>query len=217
LDFPDVNYFNYFTEIEQFYQSKRESFTLLSPLDWVLIESWQEQGIPLEIVLKGIERAFSRAKRDVNSLAYCLRAVSEVLKEEKEVRISKPELPEVSSEETQRYLDNLAEKTEAVAATYPEFAAKIRTLAESVRTVDNSSFRDAEQTLTALEERLISILKVAADETALVELQRNVDADLKPFRSTMTTEQLVMLEQQLWRRKLMEKHNLPRLSLFYFI
>ena len=48
-----MNYFNYFTEIENFYQVKRESFTLVSSLDWVLIESWKEQGIPLEIVLKG--------------------------------------------------------------------------------------------------------------------------------------------------------------------
>src|SRR5215467_3361028 len=58
----ELNYFNYFTEIERFYQSKRESFTLLSVLDWVLIEGWKEQGIPLETVLKGIDRAFSRAK-----------------------------------------------------------------------------------------------------------------------------------------------------------
>jgi hypothetical protein len=65
----ELNYFNYFTEIERFYQSRRETFTLLSTLDWVLIENWKEQGIPLEIVLKGIERAFSRAKRRINSLA----------------------------------------------------------------------------------------------------------------------------------------------------
>ena len=76
-----LNYFNYFTEVEQFYQSKRDSFTLLSTLDWVLIENWKEQGIPLEIVLKGIDRAFSRSKRKVNSLGYCVRAVAEVLDE----------------------------------------------------------------------------------------------------------------------------------------
>ena len=62
-----MNYFNYFTEIENFYQTKRETFTLISSLDWVLIENWKEQGIPLEIVLKGIDRAFSHAKRRINS------------------------------------------------------------------------------------------------------------------------------------------------------
>ena len=44
-----MNYFNYFTEIEQFYQTKRDVFTLLSTLDWVLIENWKDQGVPLEL------------------------------------------------------------------------------------------------------------------------------------------------------------------------
>jgi len=171
----------------------------------------------LEVVLKGIERAFSRAKRKVNSLAYCMRAVAEVVDEEKESRVEKPNLPEISSEDTGRYLNDLAERTAAVASAYPEFASRIRSVSESVRAVDPSSFRDAEQVLTALEERLVAILKVAAEESTLVEIQRSVDCDLNPFRSTMTAEQLTMLEQQLWRRKLMENHNVPRLSLFYLI
>jgi hypothetical protein len=33
----------------------------------------------------------------------------------------------------------------------------------------------------------------------------------------MTGAQLAMIEQQMWRRKLLERHNLPRLSLFYLI
>ena len=83
------NYFNYFTEIERFYQSRRETFTLLSTLDWVLIEGWKEQGLPLETVLKGIDRAFSRAKtkRKINSLAYCVKAVEEVSEEQKGLAI----------------------------------------------------------------------------------------------------------------------------------
>jgi hypothetical protein len=49
------------------------------------------------------------------------------------------------------------------------------------------------------------------------EIQVGVEADLAPCRATMTAEQLSMLEQQLWRRKLMERYNLERLSLFYLI
>ena len=52
------NYFNYFTEIERYYQSRRESFTLLSTLDWVLIETWKDQGVPLEAVLKAAMNGF---------------------------------------------------------------------------------------------------------------------------------------------------------------
>jgi len=212
-----LNYFNYFTEIEQFYQARRETFTLLSTLDWVLIENWKEQGVPLDLVLKGIDRAFSRRRRQINSLAYCVKAIEEVIEEQKETHVDRPSLPQIPTEETRKYLEDLAGKTDAVSQAFPEFATKIHALAESVRTVDASNFRDSEQILSALEERLISILRVAAEENVLVEVQRDVEAELGPFRSTMTTEQLAMLEQQLARRKLLERYNVPRLSLFYLM
>lgn len=212
-----MNYFNYFTEIEQFYQTRRESFTLLSTLDWVLIENWKEQGVPLDFVLKGIDRAFSRAKRKINSLAYCIKAVEEIIEEQKEGRVERPELQQISTQETRQYLEDLAQKTAAVSLEIPEFAAKINNLAESVRVVDATNFRDAEQILEALEERLLAILRVAADESVLVEIQRDVEAELGPFRSSMTAAQLAMLEQQLSRRKLLERYNVPRLSLFYLM
>src|SRR5947207_14747965 len=103
----EVNYFNYFTEIERFYQSRRESFTLLSTLDWVLIENWQESGLPLEIVLKGIDRAFSRAKRKINSLAYCVKAIEDVCEEQKELRVEAPQLPDFREDEITDYIQKL--------------------------------------------------------------------------------------------------------------
>jgi len=214
-----LNYFNYFTEIEQFYQTKRDVFTLLSTLDWVLIENWKEAGVPLELVLRGIDRAFSRgnAKRRINSLAYCVKAVEEVIEEQKDTRMEKPPLPEISGEETQKYLDDLAEKTVAVGKVFPEFAGKIAAVAEAVRVVDAKNFREAEQVLGALEEKLIAILRVAAEESALVEVKREVEGELAPFRLTMTAEQLAMLEGQLSKRKLLERFNVPRLSLFYLV
>lgn len=212
-----MNYFNYFTEIENFYQTKRETFTLISSLDWVLIENWKEQGIPLEVVLKGIDRAFSHARRRINSLAYCVRAIDEVLHEQKETRIERTDLPEIPLEETQKYLDRIAGKTFSLCDVFPEFTPRIASIVTAVRAVDTSNFREAEQALTALEERLIAILKVASDEATMLDIQRGVEGDLAPCRSTMTAEQLSMLEQQLWRRKLMERYNLERLSLFYLI
>jgi hypothetical protein len=214
-----LNYFNYFTEIEQFYQTKRDVFTLLSTLDWVLIENWKDQGVPLDVVLKGIDRAFSKAnaKRRINSLAYCVKAVEDVIEEQKDTHVAKPELPEISGEETRRYLEDLAQKTAAVGGVFPEFAGKIAAVAEAVRGLDAGNFRDAEQVLSALEEKLIAILRVAAEENLLIEVKREMEGELAPFRSTMTAQQLAMLEQQLSKRKLLERYNVPRLSLFYLI
>src|ERR1700749_4121981 len=81
---PGANYFNYFTEIEEHFRIARGTgLFLISPLDWALIETWKNSGVPLEAVLRGIDAAFEkwRAKRSrvqmVNSIAYCTQAVME--------------------------------------------------------------------------------------------------------------------------------------------
>ena len=211
------NYFNYFTEIEHHYQSKRDSFTLLSTLDWVLIETWKDQGIPLEIVLKGIDRAFSRARRDVNSLAYCTRAVTEVIDEQKDLRTEEPAPPDLGEDEIRAFLGQLAGRIASLSQTFPEFSNHLKAVADSVQSIDASDLRSGENALNALEEKLLSILKIAADDRSLVELGDDVQRSLSPFRSKMTVEQLAMLEQQLWKRSLLEKYGVPRLSFFYLV
>ena len=211
------NYFNYFTEIERYYQTKRESFTLLSTLDWVLIETWKDQGIPLEVVLKGMDRAFSKAKRKINSLAYCAKAVAAVAEEEKDLRTEDPKPPEFAPDEVRAYLGRLADEVEASGKTFAEFGARLRGISDAIRTQDTSDLRAAETALMALEEKLLAIIQIAASEESLIEVRQQVDGTLSGFRSKMTVEQLTMLEQQLWKRKLMERHGVPRLSLFYLI
>ena len=71
-----MNYFNYFTEIEDTFVRRRGKHLFLSPMDWALMETWKQQGIPLHIVLRGIERSFDSfesrpRKRTVKSLLYC--------------------------------------------------------------------------------------------------------------------------------------------------
>ena len=206
---PELNYFNYFTEIERFFQTKRRSFTLISCLDWVLIENWLEQGIPLDIVLKGIERAFSnpKRKRDIGSLAYCVRSVEQVRDEQKDLQVEAPRLPDFREEEVMSYVDGLANEVTKVDSA----------IAESIRAVSCTDLRAAEQALAALEEKLIAKLKLTADDETIIDLKKAVDRELDPFRTTMTTPQLAMLEQQMWRRKLLERAGVPRLSLFYLI
>src|SRR6202035_6201670 len=83
------NYFNYFTEIEEYFWRKRGAHLLVSPLDWAIVETWQKAGVPLEAVLKGIDRAFeswSRSRRaaggrQLKSLAYSVDAVLDAAEE----------------------------------------------------------------------------------------------------------------------------------------
>src|SRR6516162_7108639 len=87
------NYFNYFTEIEEHFQRRRGTLLLLSPLDWALMETWKDAGIPLEAVLRGIDATFEkwerrpRKTRKVNSLAYCAQEVLSSAKEMNEAAV----------------------------------------------------------------------------------------------------------------------------------
>ncbi|MCA1556080.1 MAG: hypothetical protein LC747_05260 [Acidobacteria bacterium] len=71
-----MNYFNYFTEIEDAFIRRRGKHLLLSPMDWALIEGWKARGVPLHIVLRGVEGSFDSyeakpRRRSVKSLFYC--------------------------------------------------------------------------------------------------------------------------------------------------
>jgi hypothetical protein len=46
-------------------------------------------------------------------------------------------------------------------------------------------------------------------------VRRELELQLRPFRSKMTAAQLALLEKQYLDRKLLEAAGLPRLSLFY--
>lgn len=88
-----MNYFNYFTEIEQEFVKRRGSHLLVSPLDWALIENWQQRGIPLHIVLRGISSSFEgydlkkRRGRKVNTLFFCSQEVEAIFEEYIESRV----------------------------------------------------------------------------------------------------------------------------------
>ena len=214
-----LDYTNYFTEIESYFQCKRNAFTLCSCLDWVLMETWKERGVPLESVFKGIDRAFAKpgAAKKIGSLAYCAKAIEQVCDEQKELTVGRPVLPDISADDIADFIDQLLRSVSRLNTVFPEFASRFAAIADALRDLDASNLRQAEQTLNALEEKLIALFKVACADTVMFEIRREVDSELNPFRSRMTGEQLTMLEQQMWRRKLMERFNVPRLSFFYLI
>src|ERR1700759_3777423 len=104
------NYFNYFTEIEERFQQRRGSLLMLSTLDWALIETWREAGIPLEAVLRGIDNAFDkydeRARRSssrmrkVNGLGWCAQSVMEAVEQAMEAAVGASPSQETTAAES---------------------------------------------------------------------------------------------------------------------
>jgi len=97
-----LNYFNYFTEVEEEFVRRRGKQMLISPLDWALVESWKDAGIPLHIVLRAINEAFdaydARAQkfRKVNSVFYCQQAVETAFAEYRLAQVGGGQTPEPS-------------------------------------------------------------------------------------------------------------------------
>ena len=238
----EFNYFNYFTEIEEYFWQKRGAHLLVSPLDWAIVETWQKAGISLPAVLRGIDRAFesyARSRRaaggrQLKSLAYCVDAVLDAAEEEKETAAgtgprtaAKANARESFSREElrsffSRNVERLHSATETSRGTQPYLATHIEQtgerLTEMLPLIDSPGaldLEDLERRLTVLEEKLTAALTANAPEEFMVEVRREMDRQLAPYRRKMTAAQLSQLERQYVQKRLWERYNLPRLSLFY--
>jgi len=228
------NYFNYFTEIEERFQQRRGSILLLSTLDWALIETWREAGIPLEAVLRGIDAAFdrydarkakSRVKR-INGLAWCAQEVMTAAEEMAEAMVgaAKPQADAaragLEQERVAAHLNEAAAKLRAAkltglaAQTAAEIAERLVTLAQQARE-QAPNLEELERTLTVLEEKLLTALVATAPEAELAALREQSERELAPYRRRMQALQIRQIEQQFLHKRLLEQHDLPRLSLFY--
>ncbi len=215
-----LNYFNYFTEIEEHFQKARgTSLFLLSPLDWALVESWKNAEVPLEAVLRGIDAAFEKWRsrkvktQMVNSLAFCAQAVlteAQVMAGAARPRREAPP-PPFALEELRAYL---ASNAAALPAEYAEVAASLARLAGEAEQ-HYGDLEGLEQRLTVLEEKMLAAARTRQTEEEMLASRQELDRQLRPYRGKMTADQLSMLERQFLERRLLEKAGLPRLSLFY--
>jgi hypothetical protein len=236
------NYFNYFTEIEEYFWQKRGAHLLVSPLDWAIVETWQKAGIPLPAVLKGIDRAFeswgrsrrAAGGRQLKSLAYCVDAVLDAAAEAQEaaagtgpeLKRTGPAVEPFSREELRKYLERNVARVGAAAEKRslerPELAGRLRDtatrIAEATPLLDSPGpldLEDLERRLTVIEDKLTSVLLADADEETMLAVRREMDRSLAPYRRKMSAEQLAQLERQYTQKRLFEIFDVPRLSLFY--
>jgi hypothetical protein len=238
------NYFNYFTEIEEHFQRRRGTILLLSTLDWALIETWKDAGIPLEAALRGIDAAFERWERrpsktrKVNSLAYCAQEVLAAAEEMKEAEVgtARAKKPDAgfAPKAIAAYLDNNSAALDAASGALPPpvqglasaTAATLRDLAQfSVARVSGPghtpagrapiSLEDLERRLTVLEDKLFASLLAATPDEQLLAVRAEADRELAPYRRNMSAPQIEQLQKQYVHKRLLERYGLPRLSLFY--
>jgi hypothetical protein len=235
------NYFNYFTEIENYFWKKRGAHLLVSPLDWAIMETWQKAGVPLDAALKGIDHAFESyqrsrrgAGRALKSLAYCTDAVLEAAEEQLEAAAgSAPKNGKAaakepfSRDELRIYFAKNAAQIGAVAfgakAARDEFGARLREVAQSLGTMVTLldvpgalDLEDLERRLTILDDKLQAALTGHASEETMLKIRREMDGQLAAYRRKMKAEQIALVEKQYLQKRLLEEFGLPRMSLYYF-
>ena len=236
------NYFNYFTEIEDHFLRRRGGGLLLSTLDWALIETWKDAGIPLEAVLRGIDAAFDRYEQrpsktqKINGLAWCSQAVLGAAGDMKEAAVgaagAEPAAPAKSRtgqgfepDRVAEFLRRNAELLEAaelprrsgvsVQAVALQAATTLRHLAEEAKDKLSGNLEQLERRLTVLEEKLFAALLASTPDEEIVAVRAEADRDLAPYRRKMSGAQIDQLQKQYVHKRLLEKYSLPRLSLFY--
>jgi hypothetical protein len=233
------NYFNYFTEIEEHFLRRRGGGLLLSTLDWALIETWKDAGIPLDAALRGIDDAFDKydqrpaKSQKINSLAYCAQAVLVAVEEMKEAAVgsaspdpnaAKP--TGFQTTEISAFLRRNAEKLEAAQlpqakgiSAVPLAKETAQTLRELAAELDASKtlprLEDLERRLTVAEDKLFAVLLAATPDEQIVTVRAEADRELTPYRRKMPSSQIEQLQKQFVHKRVLEKYGLPRLSLFY--
>lgn len=238
-----MNYFNYFTEIEDVFVRRRGKHLFLSPLDWALMETWKEQGIPLHLVLRGIERSFDSfeskpRKRSVKSLLYCQEEVEAQYAEWLEARVGANPSTNGNAGDTESgtsfdpiaISDHLRHARSSLASLaslrssqgvdeLSEALVRAVSLLAAIEDDFNKGLtpdtRKLEDSLTGLDRMLNEALVAVTSKTEIDEVQKELKAQFKAYRSHMDREVYEQTLQNLLLKKLREQLGIPRLSLFY--
>jgi hypothetical protein len=227
------NYFPYFSEIEDHFFQRRGYGLIVSTLDWALIETWKDAGIPLEAVLRGIDITFDRWERrpsktkKINGLAFCSQEVLAAAEDMKEAAVganstSTRTAPGLEANEITNFFLENANKLSQIQVALPvkvvaeECASTLRELVEQLnRSTPPRRLEDLERHLTVLEEKLLAALTMSTDSNTLLAIRTEADREIAPYRSKMPAAQMEQVRQHYIHRSLFERAKIPRLSLFY--
>lgn len=217
------NYFNYFTEIEEHFVRKRGKNILVSPLDWCLIEVWKENGIPLQVVLRGIDRSFEtalrRQKKAPSTLFYCHPGVMETFEEYRTAMIgSREEEAEPNRAEVQarviEHLEHLLQQLRQVRQpACARILPRLNELYEEAKRRGDLDPGELEKELSDIQTVLTSGFEAQLAPDRLDELKAEVKAETKIYKKHLAKEMYERLRQGYLQRKLLAEYGLPEFTL----
>jgi len=220
-----VNYYNYFTEIEDTFVRRRGKHLFLSPLDWALIDGWKERGIPLHIVIRAIESVFDvfdrqpAGTRTIKSLFYCREEIESQYLEWLNSRVGATESEETTQfprDQIERHIDDAINKLrnvdqDALAEDLSRAVARLEELRANL-TCDTESI---DGTLGDIEQVLDRALLTNLDKPSLKKVEKEIASELRPYKAEMEPETYRNTSELMVLKRLREDAGIPRLGLFY--
>ncbi len=221
-----MNYYNYFTEIEETFVRRRGKNLFLSPLDWALIESWQDRGIPLHIVLRSIESVFDvfdkqpTGTRTIKSLFYCKEEIEVQYKEWITAHAGSSAddeaEPQYPVETIRDHIAGAIAKLEDV--TVSGLDEDISRAIARLRELDAALTSDLETvdgTLSDIEKVLDRGMLSNWDRVNLKALEKEVAGQLRAYKTEMEPESYKNTFDLMLLKRLRDEAGMPRLGLYY--
>ena len=221
-----VKYFSYFSDIEEYFVRKRGKNLLVSPLDWSLIETWKEKGIPLHIVLRGIDRSFENLRKTgktaPSTLSYCHPAVMEAFQEYRESRIgarNDPDdeqgLDEDERGDVVRLLTGLRSSLRELESTanIGTAGARIEKLEAELGKAEAWNPAELERELGSIAHALAEDLKEELDAEILTNLEKEIKTSLKLYRKRVSRDVYNQLFDKQVTLRVLDLFGLPEFTL----
>jgi hypothetical protein len=210
-------------------------------LDWALMESWKERGVPLHVALRGIEHAFDsheakKHKRSVKTLLYCEEEIEAQYAEWLESRVgSHDEALETEAEDADRespfprqvVLEHLGRaleqlnqqrkkiSKEELSEVLSRAAKLLSEVKDDYESTAHPNARKLEESLTGIERLLNDALRSGPSTEQSAEIEKEIKEQLRPYRAHMEKPVYQQTFDNLLLKRLREQHGVPRLSLFY--
>ncbi len=215
----------YFEEIENYFCRKKGKSLILSPKDWVLVKKWFTEGIPLPLVLQGIDTTFANNPnpKRINSIGYCESEILSSWETYKENMVGstrkedQKDAPAFILDRIGAIIKNLSEKIKKGRRKliYEHVLSLFRNLNNVLsQDVKNITFTNAEEKFNQNQKEIAHYLKTMLNEKENLKIEGKIEGDIEPYKKRMPDKTYQETKGHLLQKEILKKFNLTNIGLY---
>ncbi|MDD5773813.1 MAG: hypothetical protein PHX78_10155 [bacterium] len=215
----------YLEDVENYFCKKKGKSLILSPKDWLLIKKWFTEGIPLALILQGIDTTFANNPnpKRINSISYCESEILSAWELYKENMIGSArkedpkDAPAFILDRISGIIKMLAERTEK--GKNKLIYEHILSLFENMNNLllkdrQALTFLDAEQKFNQNQNEIVQYLIKCLGPKENAEIEDKIESDLLPYKKRMPRKTFEETKEQLLQKEVLKKFSLTNIGLY---